>query len=212
MHAMYIPTYFRQTDVNKLHDLIEANSFGLLVSAQDGPPFATHLPFLLERGAGTHGTLVGHLARANPHWRGLDGREVLAVFSGPHAYVSPSWYEAENVVPTWNYVAVHAYGVCRLVEEPEALTRILTATVATYEAPMPEPWAPDAASEYAQKMVRAVVGFRIQIGRLEGKWKLNQNHPRERREKVIRALERSGGADARAVARLMAETPGDEAE
>ena len=130
---MYIPTAFAETDAKKLHDFIAANSFGLLISTHQGEPFATHLPFLLERDAGPHGALAGHVARANPHWRDLDGQNVLAVFSGPHAYVSPSWYESDGVVPTWNYVAVHAYGVCRLVDDVDGLTRILKASVATYE-------------------------------------------------------------------------------
>src|SRR4051812_36029868 len=102
---MYVPTAFAETDPAKLHDFIEAHSFGLLVSAPGGVPVATHLPLLLERSTGPHGCLVGHVARANPQWEGLDGKPVLAVFSGPHAYVSPAWYESENVVPTWNYVA-----------------------------------------------------------------------------------------------------------
>jgi transcriptional regulator len=202
---MYVPNAFEQTDKDKLHDFIESNSFGLLVSLREGRPFATHLPFLLEREGGPHGCLVGHMARANPHWHDLGGREALAVFSGPHAYVSPSWYEADNVVPTWNYVAVHAYGTFRLVEDPSELTAILRATVATYERSMPRPWSIDAAGDFFQKMMRAVVGFRIEVSHLEGKWKLNQNHPLERREKVVRALEQSGDHDAREVARLMAE-------
>src|SRR4051812_5840105 len=107
--TMYVPAAFAEPDRGRLHEFIEAYSFGLLVSSHRGP-FATHLPFLLDRTAGPHGTLVGHMARANPQWHDLDGREVLAVFSGPHAYVSPSWYEADDVVPTWNYVAVHARG------------------------------------------------------------------------------------------------------
>ena len=204
---MYIPSAFQQTDRTKLHDFIEANSFGLLVSTHDGRPFATHLPFLLERDAGPHGRLVGHMAQANPQWRDLAGQEVLAVFSGPHAYVSPTWYETENVVPTWNYVAVHAYGRCEIVEDPEGLTPILKAYVATYEGPMSNPWTLDTAGDYFHKMVRAVVGFRLDISRLEGKWKLNQNHPQERREKVARVLERSADPDAREIARLMTETP-----
>jgi transcriptional regulator len=203
---MYVPTAFAETDQGKLHEFIAANSFGLLVSAQGGEPFATHLPFLLDRDAGPHGTLTGHMARANPHWHGLDGRQVLAVFSGPHAYVSPTWYESEDVVPTWNYVAVHAYGICRVVDDFEALAGILAATVATYERPMPSPWSTDQGSEFFRKKARAVVGFRVEIGRLEGKWKLNQNHPREWRERVIRVLERSEDRDAREVARLMRET------
>jgi transcriptional regulator len=205
---MYVPTAFAETDQEKLHGFIEANSFGLLVSDHDGEPFATHLPFLLERAAGPHGVLLGHVARANPHWRGLDGQQVLAVFSGPHAYVSPTWYEAEGVVPTWNYVAVHAYGTCRLVEHPDGIARILTASVATFERPMPRPWSLDPASELFQRLVGAVVGFRVEVDRLEGKWKLNQNHPRERRERVVRVLERSADQDDRDVARLMRETLG----
>jgi transcriptional regulator len=204
---MYVPSAFQQTDRAKLHEFIEANSFGLLVSTHEGRPFAAHLPFLLERDAGPHGRLVGHVARANPQWRDLAGQEVLAIFSGPHAYVSPTWYEAENVVPTWNYVAVHAYGRCELVEDPEELTPILKAYVATYERSMPNPWTLDTAGDYFRKMVRAVVGFRLEINRLEGKWKLNQNHPQERREKVVRVLERSADPDAREIARLMTETP-----
>lgn len=123
---MYIPTAFEQTDQNKLHEFIEANSFGLLVSTHVGEPFATHLPFLLQRDSGPHGCLFGHVARANPQWRDLDGQSVLAIFTGPHAYVSPTWYESEDVVPTWNYVAVHAYGTCRVEHDPSELTRIVS--------------------------------------------------------------------------------------
>src|SRR5690349_10731309 len=146
--TMYIPTAFAEPDRGKLHDFIEAYSFGLLVSAHGGGPFATHLPFLLERDAGPHGTLVGHLARANPQWHGLDGQDVLAVFSGPHAYVSPSWYEADNVVPTWNYVAVHARGTFRLMDDPVAVQSILRASVATFERSMPAPWKLDTGTAY----------------------------------------------------------------
>jgi transcriptional regulator len=202
---MYIPSAFAETDRATLHEFIEAHSFGLLVSTHRGEPLVSHLPFFLERDAGPHGTLVGHLARANPHWQGLDGQGVLAVFSGPHAYVSPTWYAAENVVPTWNYVAVHAYGSFRLVDDPDALARILADMVGTYERALPKPWSFDPGSEFFRKHVRAVVGFRIEISRLEGKWKLNQNHPVERRERVIRVLEGSQDQDAQEVARLMGE-------
>lgn len=212
---MYLPTTFAQTDPRTLHDFIEAHSFGLLVSDHGGKPFATHLPFLLERDTGPHGTLVAHLARANPQWHDLNGRSVLAVFSGPHAYVSPTWYEADDVVPTWNYVAVHAYGTFRLVEETDEVAAILTRLVATYEVGMPAPWSIDARSDYFTKLARAVVGFRVEITRLEGKWKLNQNQPRQRRERVIQALLRTGGADETTIADLMAQSlrePGRENE
>ena len=145
--------------------------------------FASHLPLLLETDAGPNGSLIGHLARANPQWQGVDGQQVLAVFSGPHAYVSPSFYEAENVVPTWNYVAVHVYGTLRVLDDPELLTKILDKSVKMYEQNRPSPWLLDADTAYFEKMVRAIVGFRIEIDRIEGKWKLSQNQPAERQEK-----------------------------
>src|SRR5262249_55086886 len=107
---MYIPAAFQETDQARLFECIEQNSFGLLISQVDGQPLATPLPFLLDRAAGPHGTLLGHVAATNPQWRHAEDQAVLAVFSGPHVYVSPSWYEADNAVPTWNYVAVHVYG------------------------------------------------------------------------------------------------------
>src|SRR5262245_51222170 len=123
--AMYVPPAFQESDRSKLFDFVEAHSFGLLVSQLDGQLFATHLPLLVDRHSAAQGRLVGHVARANPQWRELADQQVLVVFSGPHAYVSPRWYEAENVVPTWNYVAVHAYGRCQLIDDPAALGDIL---------------------------------------------------------------------------------------
>jgi transcriptional regulator len=202
---MYVPTVFAETDKARLHDFIDANSFGLLVSTHGGEPFATHLPFLLERDTGPHGCLVGHMARANPQWHDLDGQQVLAVFSGPHAYISPTWYESANVVPTWSYVAVHAYGICRLIHDPEGLSQILKASVATFERSMPRPWTLDTGTDYIEKLLKAIVGFRIEISRLEGKWKVSQNHPEERRWKVVRVLEQSADADVREIARLVRE-------
>jgi transcriptional regulator len=211
---MYVPPHFAETDTARLHDFIERNSFGLLVSGVDGAPFATHLPLLLDRGAGPHGTLIGHVARANPQWRELPDRPALAVFSGPHAYVSPTWYEAENVVPTWNYVAVHATGPVQLVEDPGELFDIVRRTVERYEAAQPRPWLLGAPSTFTDRLLAQIVGFRLPIERLEGKWKLSQNHPAERRAKVIAALEGQGG-EAAEVAELMREqlaagTGGDE--
>src|SRR5262245_45723809 len=107
---MYIPAAFAESDQARLHEFIEQNSFGTLVSQGAGRPFASHLPFLLERDAGPRGVLVGHMARANPQWQDAAGQTVLAIFTGPHVYISPSWYEADQVVPTWNFTAVHACG------------------------------------------------------------------------------------------------------
>jgi transcriptional regulator len=203
LNSMYIPAAFREANYEKLFDVIEQNSFGLLVSNHDGAPFATHLPLLVDRTVAPRGCLIGHMARANPQWEQADGQTVLAVFSGPHAYISPTWYEAENVVPTWNYVAVHACGTFRAIHERDAMLEIVGQYVDYFEAALPDPWNFDPQGEYSQKMGGAIVGFQIEISRLEGKWKLNQNHPRERREKVIRALHAAGDAGSRAIADLM---------
>jgi transcriptional regulator len=199
---MYVPAHFAETDLARLHDFIERHSFGLLVTLVDGLPFATHLPFLLERSAGPHGTLLAHVARANPQWQTADGQTALAVFAGPHAYVSPTWYEAEHVVPTWNYVAVHAYGRVQVIQDRPALLELVQKMVALYEQPLPRPWSFDGNGTFAERMLGQIVGLRVELSKMEGKWKLNQNQPAERRRKVVRTLEQ-GGADARAVAELM---------
>lgn len=200
---MYVPPAFAETDPGTLGAFIRRNSFGLLVSQVGGEPFATHVPFLLESDAGPHGALVGHLARANPHGQHLAGQTALAVFSGPHAYVSPTWYAAENVVPTWNYTAVHAYGRVTLVEEPDALLGIVRDSVAFYEAGMPTPWPLEGGSVFVTRLLAQIVGFRIEIERLEGKFKLSQNHPLERRERVATALLAQGDENAVGVAEMM---------
>jgi transcriptional regulator len=202
---MYIPPAFQGPGQDKLFDFIEANSFGLVVSDIAGVPSATHLPLLVRRGLGLHGQLVGHMARANPHWHHLAGAEVLVVFSGPHAYISPRWYEAENVVPTWNYVAVHAWGRCEILEDQQQATEVLADYVAHYERSMPTPWTIDTGTSFFRKLSEQIVAFRIDITRLEGKWKLSQNHAAERREKVARQLAQSTDGDAQEIARLMRE-------
>jgi transcriptional regulator len=200
---MYIPAAFAEPELPRLHDFIEHHSFGLLVSEVDGLPFATHLPFLLERAAGPHGTLVGHVARANPQWRDAGGQTVLAIFSGPHVYVSPTWYEAENVVPTWNYTAVQAYGRAQVIEDKHALLDIVQQTVRLYEQAMPQPWTFDGSGTFIDRLLGQIVGFRIVVEKIEGKWKLNQNHPVERRQKVVRALQQRGDEQSQAVADMM---------
>lgn len=197
---MYIPTVFEEKDQGKLHDFIAGHSFGLLVSTLGGELFASHLPFLLDRDAGC---LLGHMAKANPQWQELHDQEVLVVFSGPHTYISPALYAADNVVPTWNYVAVHAYGKCLVVEDLRSTQEILAKLVDTFEGPRQNPWPLDTNTEFFRKMVQAIVAFRIDISRLEGKWKLSQNQSRERRDRVQRALAASADPDARRIGRLM---------
>jgi len=132
---------------------------------------------------------------------------VLVMFTGPHAYVSPTWYEAQNVVPTWNYVAVHAYGALRLIDDRERLRDVLQRMVSVYEANMPRPWSMEVAeAEFLDKLLDAIVGFEIDVDRIEGKWKLNQNHDVERRRRVIQALETRNATEDRQMAELIANT------
>ena len=203
---MYVPASFRQTDRQQLTEFIRQNSFGLLVSRSEGEPFATHLPLLFNPQVGEHGQLLGHFARANPQWRELNGQSVLVVFSGPHAYVSPTWYGVPNMVPTWNYLAVHAYGRCEIVEDEAALLDLLAATARTYEQGLPKPWTFDRDDPFVGKLLKGIVGFRIEVSRIEGKWKLGQNHSPEMRENVVAELTASEDPQARAIAALMAET------
>jgi transcriptional regulator len=200
---MYVPPAFAETDLTTLFDFIERYSFGQLVSQLDGLPFASHLPFLLERDAKPCGTLVGHMSRANPQWRQLAGQTALCIFAGPHVYVSPTWYESEHVVPTWNYTAVHAFGRVELVEDLSGLLEIVERSVQVYEKSVPWPWTLDGSGTFAQRMLTQIVGFRIQVEKLEGKWKLNQNHPAERRERVVQALSQRGDENSLAIAEMM---------
>ena len=178
---MYLPSAFRQDDLAELHAQMQASPFALLTSAGATGVQASHLPLLLAPDEGEFGTLYGHFARANPHWRDLQGgAEALAVFSGPDAYISPGWYPAKaehgKVVPTWNYIAVHARGPVELIEEPERLLQIVSRLSDQHESGRERPWAvSDAPREYLDSMLRAIVGFALPIRRLEGKWKLGQN-------------------------------------
>ena len=203
---MYIPAAFRESDTTKLHEFMRQHSFALLTSHGERGLVASHLPLLIEPARGPFGTLVGHFAKANEQAADA-GTEVLAVFSGPHAYISPTWYETPNTVPTWNYVAVHATGVLRLIDDKSKLADILEQIVARYEGSRPQPWPFDAGTDFHQKLLDGIVGFEIEITRLEGKWKLNQNHPDERRQRVITALKEAGGEDNLAVAKLMEAIP-----
>jgi transcriptional regulator len=178
------------------------HSFALLTSQTEGGLVASHLPLRLIPDAGPHGHLLGHMARANTHWRRVEG-EVLVVFSGPHTYISPAWYEEEGTVPTWNYAAVHAYGTFHVVDDRNALLQILHELVHTYESGRSTPWVFDESASHVETMLKAIVGFRIEITRVEGKWKLSQNHSEVRRERVIRALEARDDEDSQAIAEMM---------
>lgn len=178
---MYCPAAFRQDDLPSLHAQIQASGLAIVTSSGAQGLQASHLPLLLEPGEGEFGTLYGHFARANGHWRDLaSGAEALVVFSGADAYVHPGWYPAKaehgKVVPTWNYIAVHAWGQAEVFDEPERLLQLVSRLSEYHEQGRPQPWAvSDAPRDYIDSMLRAIVGFALPIRRLEGKWKLSQN-------------------------------------
>jgi len=206
---VYIPKQFQETQLDVLHELVRRYSFGTLVSLHAGELVASHLPFLLAGERGTHGTLRGHMARANPHWQSFaEGREVLAIFEGPHAYISPSWYDDAVSVPTWNYAVVHAHGIPKLIESDDELYRLLDDLVRTHEASKGTPWRFDLPADYVSRMTKAIVGFEIRLTRLEGKLKLNQNRSLSDQQAVVDALRGQGDDLSVGVAELMAKAAG----
>lgn len=191
---MYIPKAFQEDDIAVLHAFMQENSFAALITQQDDTLLANHFPFLLDVERGPYGTLRAHMARANPQWRTFDEKkEALVIFQGPHTYVSPSWYRDDVAlsVPTWNYSVVHAYGLPRLIEENTELYDILQATVQANEAQFEKPWALQMPDEHLQKKLQAIIGFEVQITRLEGKFKLSQNRSEGDQKRVVAALKDS---------------------
>jgi transcriptional regulator len=203
---VYLPPHFTEARPSVLVEHIERYDFGLLVSHGAAGLVASHIPFLIERDRDKlH--LHGHLARPNPQVGDLaQGGEVLAIFSGPHAYVSPNWYATGPSVPTWNYVDVHAYGTVSLIEDVDWLRGLVRRLSERHEAHNPVPWRmQDLPEAYLEGMLKGIVGLDVAVTRLEGKYKLSQNRPAADRPLVIAALERRNDADSLAVARLMRE-------
>ena len=207
--TLYIPKHFREEDEAALVSLIEANAFGTLVSASpEGALNVSHIPFEVRREGGGL-KLLGHLARANPHWQALEGaRETIAIFEGPHAYVSPGWYEVHPSVPTWNYAVVHAHGRPRLMDEAE-LHELVSELSAKYESGREKPWRMgDLPADYVQNMLNAIVGFELAVDRLEGKFKLSQNRKAADHANVVAALDREGEPELAALMRSRAPAKG----
>ncbi|KFE55448.1 FMN-binding negative transcriptional regulator [Pseudomonas syringae] len=206
---MYTPAAFRDDDIASLHGLIEHTRLAILVTHNETGMQASHLPLLLRREQGPNGTLYGHLARANPQCRALrDGAEVMIIFPGADAYVSPAFYPAKaehgKVVPTWNYVAVHAYGIADVFSDAQRLLEVVSALTDKHEAGRASPWAvADAPAEYIEKMLGAIVGFALPIERLEGKRKLSQNRSAEDVNGVHEGLAASADGKDRELAQLM---------
>ncbi len=201
---MYIPPSFRVEDPAKLAAFIRQHSFATFVTHDEGGPFASHLPMLYHPERGPHGALVSHLARANPQWHHFaSGLEALAIFHGPHAYISPSWYETQPAVPTWNYAVVHAYGVPTILTDHDQVLSLLQETIVTYEASLEQPWSGELPEDYRDKLARGIVAFEIPITRLEGKLKLGQNRSAADIQGAARGLARSADPGDQAVARMM---------
>jgi transcriptional regulator len=208
--TVYIPNHFRIEDLATLQQYISAHNFGLLVLADENGIEANHVPFHLVKGeGGTLGQLQCHLSRSNPAWQRLqNSARVLVVFQGPHAYVSPSWYptkaETGRVVPTWNYLAVHAEGSARVIEDPTWLHQHLQNLTSQQEASMPQPWAvDDAPADYVERLMSGIVGVEISITALSGKLKASQNHPEQNRAGVKAALAATASTLGQDLAKLI---------
>ncbi len=198
---MYLPRHFAIEDIAAAQEVMRQNSFALLVTAGPGGIEATHLPTVLAPDRGEFGAIFAHVARANPQWKSFDGNEAMLVFAGQHGYISPTWYEPGPAVPTWDYLAVHAYGVPRIVDDPAEVQTMLAELVDQYESANAEPW--QLASQepgYLERMARGIVAFEMPIARLEAKAKLGQNRPHEQ-ARVAAALDAIGAHELAALIR-----------
>jgi transcriptional regulator len=197
---MYVPSYENVQDQATLYGFMRQFSFATLVTSdQDGLPVATHVPFLIEEGL-----LKTHVARANPHWRKLGGRESLVIFQGDHGYISPRYYESDHRVPTWNYQAVHVYGTTTIVDDPAAVRQILATTTSHYEGSAEKPWQMSQISEESiESHLKALVAMEIHITRIQGKWKLGQSGSKADRAKSAGVLLESTNPSERATGQAM---------
>lgn len=198
---MYTPSFNQLADRDALLEAMRSYSFAILFGAGDGAgPAATHLP-LVVKDEGAHGLLLGHFAKANPHWQQLAGRETLVVFPGPHSYVSPALYVEPLSVPTWNYIAIHAYGTLELVEDEAGKNALVEELAKVHEPAYLDAWRamPDG---FRRTMLAGIAGFRLPIARIEGKFKLSQNRAAEERSRVY-AAHAAGSDDQRELARWM---------
>jgi transcriptional regulator len=202
--SVYVPPAFSPRERASIARLLHDHPFATLVTPAAAEPLISHLPLLYVADCEPHGTLLGHFARANPHWREARGRESIAVFHGPHAYVSPSWYaEPDVAVPTWNYATVHAHGTVEVVEDPAGARSILDALIHRFEAGREAPWEFRMDEARRDALVGAIVAFRMRIRRVDAKFKLSQNRAVADRARIAAALEQEGHADATATAAWM---------
>lgn len=194
---LYVPRHNREDDLATLHAFMRAHPFATLVSGGGDGPEATHLPLVFDPERGMHGMLVGHLARANDHWKEIERQpDVLAIFHGPHAFVSAAWYSPPGAISTWNYAVVHARGRAWITHEPAALHSLVEQTRSVFDAPETQ------ARPYDENLLRAIVGIEIEITRVDGRFKLEQKESAEDQARVAAHLDAQGGL-AQDVAALM---------
>ncbi|MCC7446072.1 MAG: FMN-binding negative transcriptional regulator [Anaerolineae bacterium] len=185
---MYIPKSFAESDVATLYEFMGQNNFATLVTQQGGQLTATHLPVMIDT---ERGVIKAHLARANDQWRSFGDSAALVIFQGPHAYISPTWYVVHPSVPTWNYTAVHVYGVPRIIDDDAAIRLMLRELVDNYEQGRQPAWEMELPEDYLRKMLQAIVVFEIPIDRIEGKYKLSQNRSESDQDGVVAHLSAS---------------------
>jgi len=211
--SLYTPTHFTMHDRAAIARLMHERAFATLITPAAPEPLVSHLPLLLVPGCEPHGTLIGHFARANPHWRNAPGVQSIAIFHGPHAYISPSWYGApERMVPTWNFASVHAHGMLEIVEDEVQARGIMDALVHRFEAARAAPWKFERDARERDALMGAIVPFRIRIRRIDAKFKLSQNRSRDDRARVIAALRAEGHPEGTDTADWMHQYAGPDSE
>lgn len=184
---MYIPKAFEVSEQEEIFSFLENNAFGQLTSVMDGKPFSTHMPFLVSE---DKQKLLAHIAKQNPQHLEISGQTVLASFQGPHDYISPAWYHDPGV-PTWNYQALHIYGKCSVIKDPDRIKEIIEVLTEKYESRFEKPWRP----QYKDELTQAIVGLELQITDIQCKYKLSQNRSIKDRQQVIAELEQAGSFD-----------------
>jgi transcriptional regulator len=208
IEAMYLPPAFKETELPFIHETIRSARLGNFVTCTASGLICTPLPMLLDEREGEQGVLYGHVAKANPQWKETSTCEALAIFNGPDAYVTPSWYASKQehgrVVPTWNYAAVHVYGVVEFFEDADRLHQIVTRLTDLYERPRAESWAvTDAPVDFIKAQLRGIVGLRMPISRIDAKRKMSQNRSEADRAGVAAGLAQSDRPSDRAVAGMI---------
>lgn len=202
--SLYLPPAFACEERSAIARLIAEHPFATLVTSCAEELAVTHLPLLLLPDREPYGSIIGHVARANPHWQHFAQGKTVAIFQGPHHYISPAWYKnREGAVPTWNYAVAHCHGHPEIVESEAEVDAILDFTVRHFEAHQREPWTPDLTEETFSKLRRAIVAFRIPVQRVEAKFKLSQNRSDADQHSVAQALAKTESQEARAVAQAM---------